>query len=371
MKKTGLIALIAGGAVLLGGGSVYAAGQIARGNAIGEEQANTFAFVDAGVLPEEAGMIRTEFDFDYGRFVYEVDFYANGTKYEYVIDSKSGEVLNKEVEPMPGSAQGKGSTANNAQTSTISMEEAKQAAVLQAGADAADVTFHTTKLENEDGVAVYEVEFYIPGQKKYEYHVDALTGKVIEENIEAWEQEDYTEYRVPQDGAAQKPTSGSSTSGSTSTPAKKEIGVDQAKNIALSGAGVSADKAVFSKAYQDWEDGVLVYEIEFIVPGVGEYEYEINALTGEVRSSDVEHYKQQEPASANTTQVQQPTQPSQQNVAPPAQQTKPASTQYQPAWDDDDDDDWDDRYDDWDDWDDDGDDRYDDDDDDDDDWDDD
>lgn len=63
----------------------------------------------------------------------------------------------------------------------------------------------------------------------------------------------------------------------TSDPAY--IGVERAKEIALDHAGLTS--ASFESAELDEDDGVMVYELDFIADGI-EYEYEINALTGEV-----------------------------------------------------------------------------------------
>lgn len=54
-----------------------------------------------------------------------------------------------------------------------------------------------------------------------------------------------------------------------------------AKSIALAHAGVTEDSAVFESIELDEENGVKVYELEFAVDGT-EYEYEINALTGQI-----------------------------------------------------------------------------------------
>ena len=102
MKKTAIIASALAGVIVLGGGSAFAANRIAKSNAIGEERARNFAYVDAGVLPEDAENIRTEFDFDSGKFVYDIEFNANGTNYEYTVDSKSGSIIEKDSEALPG-----------------------------------------------------------------------------------------------------------------------------------------------------------------------------------------------------------------------------------------------------------------------------
>lgn len=65
------------------------------------------------------------------------------------------------------------------------------------------------------------------------------------------------------------------------------IGVEKAKKLALEHAGVKASDAVFFKAHLDWDDGRAEYEIEFYSGNV-EYDYDIDALTGQVRSWDRE-----------------------------------------------------------------------------------
>lgn len=69
------------------------------------------------------------------------------------------------------------------------------------------------------------------------------------------------------------------TSGSASQSAY--IGLEAAKQAALNHAGVSSSQATFLEAEYDYDDGRMVYEVEFHVNGT-EYEYEIDAQTGEV-----------------------------------------------------------------------------------------
>lgn len=78
--------------------------------------------------------------------------------------------------------------------------------------------------------------------------------------------------------------SGSGNGGNTSTA---YISVDEAKNIALSHAGFSLSEVTFSKTKLERDDGIMIYEIEFY-KGRVEYEYEINALTGDIIEFDTE-----------------------------------------------------------------------------------
>lgn len=59
------------------------------------------------------------------------------------------------------------------------------------------------------------------------------------------------------------------------------IGLEAAKEAALKHAGLSAADVTFLEAEYDYDDGRMVYEVEFRF-GDTEYEYEVDALTGEI-----------------------------------------------------------------------------------------
>ena len=113
MKKTTIAAIALAGIVLLGSSGVYATGQIARSNAITENDAVNFACVDAGVSPDEVFVTKIEFDFDHGKFVYEIEFNVDGTEYDYVVDSSNGYVLDKSAEKVYNGAFNNQGNAKN------------------------------------------------------------------------------------------------------------------------------------------------------------------------------------------------------------------------------------------------------------------
>lgn len=129
---------------------------------------------------------------------------------------------------------------------------------------------------------------------------------------------------------------------------------DSARDIAINAARVSLDNIRALEVELDADDGRLVYEVEF-KSGANEYDYEIDARSGEIIKNHVEIDDDYQTSSGNNSSS---------NSGNTSTNTPSTS---RPNYDDDDD--WDDRYDDDDD-DDDRDDRYDDDDHDDDDWDD-
>ncbi len=214
MKKVTMIIIALACILVLSLGAAFAGGQIAHNNGIGEEAARKFAYVDAGIDPADAVVKKTEFDFEKGKFIYDIEFTANNVKYEYDIDSSNGKVLNKETKVLQGAQTAvpatkkaaaskaeadtnkkqktdtKAATRNattQANGQTISVDKAKNIALANAGLKAKDVTFSKAKLEKDDGRQVYDIEFYIPGQNEYEYEIDALTGTILDASTEVWE----------------------------------------------------------------------------------------------------------------------------------------------------------------------------------------
>ena len=74
----------------------------------------------------------------------------------------------------------------------------------------------------------------------------------------------------------------------TQAPASTTITADEAKTIALGHAGLTESEVSRFHAELDRERGGLVYEIEFD-SATHEYEYEVNAETGEVIKSEKEY----------------------------------------------------------------------------------
>ena len=69
--------------------------------------------------------------------------------------------------------------------------------------------------------------------------------------------------------------------------ATDDIGVEKATEIALSDAGFSSGEVEFTKQSADIDDGISIYEIEFI-NGETKYEYDIDAGTGKILDKDTD-----------------------------------------------------------------------------------
>lgn len=74
-------------------------------------------------------------------------------------------------------------TAAPVMTGYLPRGDAIQIAVNHAGVKQADIWDLSCKLEEEDGVMIYQVEFE-HGQYEYEYEIDAKTGKILDVEID-------------------------------------------------------------------------------------------------------------------------------------------------------------------------------------------
>ena len=298
---------------------------------ITKAEAKIVALKDAGLSEAEASALRTRLEFDDGRFQYEVDFYNNGTEYEYLIQAKNGEIIardidgngngyndmqdignqfaadgNSSVQPQKdtenqpaangiSTAQPQEDAENQPAANGIStaqpqedsenqpaangnstaqpqedfLDIAKAAALKDAGLSESDVTFKKTELDHSHGTQVYDIEFYT-SDTKYDYEIDASNGTVLEKSIEQFQ--------------IQTPPTDSAINSS----GNDYIGVDRAKEIALNHAQMNESDVQFAKAKLENDDGVVEYEIEFYF-GRTEYDYTIDAVSGNIIEYDVEY----------------------------------------------------------------------------------
>ena len=125
--------------------------------------------------------------------------------------------------------------------------------------DRKEVTFTRVRVDRENGITVYEVDFY-DTEKEYEISIDMNTKEIINY------QEDY--FHPHHDN-------------STSPTTNDYIGVEKAKEIVLNHAGLNSNDVTFHKVELDVDYPIATYEIEFYYQYF-EYEYELNATTGEI-----------------------------------------------------------------------------------------
>lgn len=258
---------------------------------IGENAALSAAAARAGVSVSDVTWSKVEFDSDDGLMLYEVEFRTNTAEYECDVNARTGEIVKFEQEggSYTGSTTGNtgttntntgstntntgstntntGTTTNNTNTSYIGEEAAKAAALADAGCKAEDAVYLAAWLEYDDGRPEhYEVEFMV-GNTRYEYEIALTSATVIKSDRESY-------------------GSGGNTSGNASGNTSY-IGEDAALTAALTHAGLSASDISRQKVEFDFDDGYAIYEIEFR-SGRYEYEYEVDAVSGQVLKSEMD-----------------------------------------------------------------------------------
>ena len=195
-----------------------------------------------------------------------------------------------------------GGTAGG-QAEYIGIDAAKAVALEAAGVAEDDAVFSTAGLDKRNGMDYYAVDFTAGGQS-YEYDIDAVTGVVIDSSSGGGTAE--TPAAGDDDGTASapaaaspSPSAGQTTGGQAAATAVTE---EQARETALSHAGLTADQVTFVRSKLDRDDGRLMYDVEFYTSGYKEYDYEIDASTGEILSYDydAEGYSYQPNATPGT-----------------------------------------------------------------------
>ena len=148
--------------------------------AVDEAKAQEIALAHAGVKAADATITKSKLDYDDGRQVYEIEWYANGAKYDYEIDAATGKIVSYDYDAENYTPSQ--STNTNANVK-ISEATAKQIALSSVpGATAANI--YKFKLDFDDGRWEYEGEIRY-GTMEYDFAIDATSGTVTEWDAES------------------------------------------------------------------------------------------------------------------------------------------------------------------------------------------
>ena len=152
---------------------------------ITKAKAKSIALKHAGVSASKATFVKAKLDYEDGRRVYEIEFYSGNTEYDYEILASNGKIISydKDIENY------KIPRKNTSSSTYIGKAKAKSIALKDAGVSASSATFTKTKLDYEDGIRVYEIEFYT-NSAEYEYEISAKTGKIRDMDVEHFDCDD-------------------------------------------------------------------------------------------------------------------------------------------------------------------------------------
>lgn len=143
------------------------------------EEAKAIALNHAGLTADDVTITEAKLDWEDGKQVYEVEFYAPGaqydsaerTEYDYEIDAATGAVMKYDYDAESYHAP------TDPNLIILTREAAQELVLAQVPGAAAE---HITKLEldRDDGRDVYEAEVFYNGTE-YEMELDARTGAVL------------------------------------------------------------------------------------------------------------------------------------------------------------------------------------------------
>lgn len=248
---------------------------------ITEEEAKSLALENAGAKADRVAFIRAEQAQEDGRNVFEVEFLTReNDEYDYEILADTGEILAISYEKKaPVTSKGKDGKE-------LTQEQAKEIALKHAGLVADAVTVIKEKTDIDDGRLIYELEFYTGDYQKYEYEIDGRNGEIL-----AWDFDSDSAYaRQDAQGRQTKAAAGDTAGGKRPDRAsdkKGGISREDAKAAALTRAGLKEGQVIWGQVYKEHDDGRLIYKGEFFHNQM-EYEFEMDAVSGEILDWDVE-----------------------------------------------------------------------------------
>lgn len=179
---------------------------------------------------------------------YEIEFFDNNYEYKININYNSKKItkFQKDIK--------ENNNSNISNNIPLTEEEAKQIALSKINKKQDEITFTKVQIDRENGKTVYDI-YIQDNMKEYEMSIDVETKEII-----AYKENNKNSNPIEN---------------------KKYIGIEKAKEIVLNHAKLTNNQANFNKIELDVDYNIATYEIEFYY-NYYEYDYEINALTGEI-----------------------------------------------------------------------------------------
>ncbi len=152
---------------------------------IGEDEAKSIALKKAGVSASTIKNYVCKSDTDDGVKVYEIEFTAGNYEYDIEINAQNGKIRDLDKEHIDRDDDDK-STSKPKETKPasdsdnyIGKAKAKSVALKKAGVSADNIKAYSCEFDNDDGKAVYEIEFK-SGKYEYSVEINAKTGAITD-----------------------------------------------------------------------------------------------------------------------------------------------------------------------------------------------
>ena len=279
--------LLTAGAVVVFGltialGILYAKDRVALNDILNEEEAVNFAYLDAGVSPDDVISYTAERDKALGEYLYRINFSSEDATYSYVVDANHGDIISGIKENTGKGNIAPNNTSDNSNNPSLSIHEENPE--------------NTEKKPGENSQK--DVNKDKTGDKP---KTDDKSGSTGNTGGDAADKPSATKTDDTTKNTPSKKPDKTESNTNTSSDTKRYISVDKAKTIALKQAGLTPAMVTFGKAVLKKDDGKIIYEIEFFTSS-HEYEYEIDAYNGAILSQDVDALSPSEQTGKNIEQ---------------------------------------------------------------------
>ena len=188
----------------------------------------------------------------------------------------------------PAFAEASTESSTESLENLVTFDDAVETALKDAGLDLDSVTFNKKMHTYEDGMPVYEIEFLVPGEKKFEYVIDYKTGEIKEKDSEAWEAEDDREYAALISETKDYFNFYAAENQIVTMPALSTLIDECAKD--------RETELVYYKDGMKFDDGMIVYELGAMLQKEMKFEYTFDMKTGDVVESEKEEWEAEDNA---------------------------------------------------------------------------
>ena len=161
------------------------------------------------------------------------------------------------------------------------MENAVGIVMTDAGLTEDAVTFSKKMQDYDDGIKIYEIDFIVPGEMKYEYTLDVENRSILAQEKEPWEAEDDAEY--------QNLINEEINYFDYDADDVIDVMVDS-MYYAFTEAGLP-DDAVLCKLGMEYDDGMILFKIGMLSPEAGKVEFEFDARKNELLTTEKEAWE--------------------------------------------------------------------------------
>lgn len=291
----------------------------AQNKDIGADEAKKYACADAGIDPHSTNFKKVISTGASGKDLYEVKFTSGNIEYLYWINEDDGSVLKKKLSVIDVNK------LERAEQKLLSIDDAKNIVFQNAGLNESEIVLTSVKNSFGNDANIFELNF-VKKNTEYKYKVNSANGQILMNSREnckdglsakelnvivakeksdkdkkdndnksnSLEQDSTKAVDNKADNNKDNSSKNDSTKGKDNSHNDKtkntpsEISQKKAEQIAFGNAGVSELNCHDVAVEKDYENGTLVWEIEFKC-GNYEYDYVIDAKTGAVIKQDVDY----------------------------------------------------------------------------------